>query len=729
MKRLLGLTGLTCLCVLTACFYLKAMVVLIAGGFALLLLIASLLVPSVRREGTLPIGFATIVLSVLLFFAFTLFCVSPIQSNFDGKTCNVTAVQRNEMHISNGYYTYELDVKTIDGTKVNTGMILFTQEHIFSEPYDKLEFDATVYANTYGGDMAKGMFLRSYLLYDDAQVQVTTPENKPLMYHIINLRKSLRNSLYMEMPLDTADFSSAVLLGDKFSLDKDAKTLLRVCGLSHIAVVSGLHLSVITSVVMRISRHLLRNKYLCAALTVLSVIVFALLSGCGMPVIRSAIMLIIYTLGTLLPRRSDSVNSIGAAALLILLVNPYAVGDIGMLLSFSATIGIVAWSDKLSVPIMNRFYKWRVSEHKWVRKTVRTLVYTASCSLCASLWTMPIAMLAFGGFSAVGIIANLLTVPMLSVVIVCIILCSLTHYIEFLPLISKMYAFVVELYYDYLIFVCTKLSQIPYAYINSDKPYFYFWLCATLVLTAIAIIIGSKKSYKITVVVSVLILLWSSVAYNINRESVVTMHIPDTGSALSVVLESSDGNAVLCCGGSRWKSFSLADVAEHISAGDNDVIITTGEENSSIYAERLLNEFDYESVLLYDNDGEYLNTGVFTDSINISTYDGYHDVNLWNKATVELMPVESVVYEYIIVGDTQILVLPENADCYQLDDMYRRPDIIITHGVVDNIALLSCDTLIVSGNDYIAQATAELCAPIAKQVVTGSDIVYDIKIR
>ncbi len=729
MKRLLGLTGLTCLCVLTACFYLKDTVMLIAGAFTFLLFVISMFVPSVRRESTLPVAFATVVLSVLLFFGFTHFYVQPIQDTYEGKTCTVTAVQRNEVYKSNGYYCYELDVNTIDDKKVNTGMILFTQEHIFSDPYDELTFEALLRCDTYGGDLSKGLYLRSYLLYDDAKVQVATPDKKPLMYYIINLRNELRTSLYMEMSPDTAGFSSAVLLGDKHALDNDVKNLLRICGLSHISVVSGLHLSIIATVSIKVSRYLLRNKYLSVGFTILSIIAFTLLSGCGIPVIRSAIMLIIYTIGTLLPRRSDSLNSIGAAALIILLPNPYAVGDIGMLLSFSATIGIVAWSDKLTKPIMSRLCNLSLMKFKFVRNIIKTLVYTFVCSICASLWTMPVSILVFGGFSAVAVVANLLTVPILTYFIIFIIICAVTHYISFLPLISQVFAFAVSLYYDYLIFVCNLLSKIPYAYIDTDKSYFYFWLSATLILIAIAVIIGTKYAYRITVIASIMILLWSSVAYNINRESVVTLHIPDTGSALSVVLESTDGHAVLCCGGSKWSSFALKDTVESISAGNKNILVSTSEENSVQYAENLMNEFDYEQVLLYDNKSTYIITDDNYEATEVSIYNTDQSIYLWDKVQVELLPVDSVVYEYITAGDTQILILPEYADCEQLDSIYRTPDIIITHGVVDNMGLLSCDTLIVSGDDYIARATAELCAPVADRVITGTDIVYDIKLK
>ncbi len=728
MKRLLGLTGLTCLCALTACFYMQELVSLFIAGGALLLFAVSMLLPSVRKEGTLPVAFLTIALSVTLFLGFTHLYVEPLQNSYNEKTCKVVATQKNEVYKSNDYYCYELDVKTLDGKKVNTGLILYTREHIYSDPYDELSFEALLTKNAYESNLSKGLYLRAFLLFDP-EVEVTSPEHKPIMYHIINLRNELRNSLYMEMSPDVADFSSAVLLGDKYALDNDVKALLRMCGLSHISVVSGLHLSIIATITIKISRCIFRNKYLSSGFTILTIIGFALLTGCGIPVIRSTVMLIIYTIGTLIPRRSDSLNSIGAAALLILIPNPYAVGDTGMLLSFSATIGIVTWCDKLSTPVMKKLSSKPFMENRFISYIAKTIVYTVSCSICASLWTLPIAILAFGGFSSVTVVANLLTVPFLTFVIVFVILCAVTHYIEFLPLLSQIFSFAVSLYYDYLILVCNLLSKIPYAYIYSDKAYFYFWLGTTLIFIAVAIIIKTKYAYRITIIASVLILLWSSAAFNINRESVVTLHVPDTGSALSVVLESCDGHAVLSCGGSNWKTFALSNVLENLVTGDKNALVSTSEDNSVQYAESLLMEFDYEQVLLYDNKEAYIDNESSYGETEFSVYDSDQVIYLWDKVEVELLPAEGVVYEYVTAGNTQILILPENGDCENLHLKYRNPDIIIIHKVVENIGLLSCKTLIIPGDDYICEATAELCAPIAEEVITGTDIVYDIKLK
>ncbi|MBQ2944185.1 MAG: ComEC/Rec2 family competence protein [Ruminococcus sp.] len=723
MKRLLGLTGLTCLCVLTACFYLsEALCIAIAAG-ALALFLISMLIPSVRKEGTLPVAFITVVLSVVLFMGVTYTKVLPVQEKFNEKTCTVVATQKREVYNSERFYIYELDVDTIDGEKVNTGLTLFTYEHIFSEPYDKLEFTSLLTKST-ASELSRGLYLRAFMLFDP-EVEIIKPSYKPLMYHIMNLRCKLRTALYMELSPDVAAFSSALFLGEKHSLPLEFKSLLRTCGLSHIVVVSGLHLSIITALMTKYYKRLFKNRFVCAGFIILSIIFFALLTGFGFPVIRSAVMLIIFTVGNLIFRRSDSINSIGAAALIILLFNPYAVGDVGMLLSFSATLGIVVWSNRLSENVLAFFEKFTFMSFDLVNKTVSYFVNIAACSICATLWTLPILILVFGGFSLVTVISNLLVVPFMTVVIVCIALCALTHYISFLPLISDLFAFVVRLYYHYLVFVCEALSKLPFAYIETDKPYFYIWLSLTLMLVAVAYLINTKNAYRITVIFSALILVWGSLAYNLRRESVLTLYVPDTGTALSVVIESSEGHAVLCCGGSIWKLYSLSNVVEDIFKSDRNVLVSTSEENSYVFSENLVNEFDYTSVLLYDNSVE--KTG--ESDAKITYYSRNHTVNLWDKACVELIVSEGSVFEYVTAGDTELLILPEDGDCENLSSTYRNPDIIITHGYVENIGLMSCDTLIIPGDDYLALASAEVCAPIASRVITGTDITYDIKLK
>ena len=72
-----------------------------------------------------------------------------------------------------------------------------------------------------------------------------------------------------------------------------------------------------------------------------------------------------------------------------------------MLLSFSATLGIVVWSDRLSKGIIGFLERFSFMNSDIVNKSVSYLVYVAVCSVCATVWTLPVLILVFGGFSLV----------------------------------------------------------------------------------------------------------------------------------------------------------------------------------------------------------------------------------------------------------------------------------------------------------------------------------------
>ncbi|MBR3971870.1 MAG: ComEC/Rec2 family competence protein, partial [Ruminococcus sp.] len=446
MKRLLGLLGLTCLVVLTACFYLGNTVTLLFGAGAVVLFVVSMLIPAVRKEKTLPVGFITSAFVVLLFVGYGRFYVEPIKV-YDEKTCDIVAVQKDEVYYNNGYYHYELDIKEIDGKKVNSGILLRSRFHTYSNAYDELRFKTELYFTENGSLKAKRLFFEAYL-FDEGGVEVVRPEKRPLRYHFIALRDKLANALYRDMDYDTAAFSASVLLGDKYAMEPETKSLLRETGLSHISVVSGLHLSIVALISRKIFTGIFKRRVISGSLTILIIVLFAAVCGFSPSVIRAGVMLIICIIGTMIYRKSDSLNSLGAAALLLTVFNPYSVGDIGMLLSFASTIGIVLWSSKISKPIICRIEKFTFFKIKYVSKIIRVIIDTFAMSLCASIWTLPIIVFVYSGISTVSLIANVLIVPFVGIVLILIALCIITHFIGFLEVMCNMLAHLVSAFYN-----------------------------------------------------------------------------------------------------------------------------------------------------------------------------------------------------------------------------------------------------------------------------------------
>ena len=150
------------------------------------------------------------------------------------------------------------------------------------------------------------------------------------------------------MDNENAEICSAIAFGDKNSVDPTVKEDFKRAGLIHILVVSGLHMSVLSMILLFVFRKVFRKGYVYCPLTILFILFYMVMTGLSFSVIRSGIMMIIFIVGIMLGGEADSINSLGIAGLFIVILNPYSAGDIGLLLSFSATLGIILVTTPLS---------------------------------------------------------------------------------------------------------------------------------------------------------------------------------------------------------------------------------------------------------------------------------------------------------------------------------------------------------------------------------------------
>lgn len=144
---------------------------------------------------------------------------------------------------------------------------------------------------------------------------------------------------------------------------------------------------------------------------------FMAVTGFAPSVVRAGVMLAVVYSGKMFMRKGDSLNSLGIAALILTVPNPTAVADVGMLLSFTATLGIILWARKISVYIMGKFAKL-----KRLKKPVEFTVNLFAVSVSAAVWTMPISVLMFGKVSVFSILLSVILSPAVSVLVACALL-------------------------------------------------------------------------------------------------------------------------------------------------------------------------------------------------------------------------------------------------------------------------------------------------------------------
>ena len=139
-----------------------------------------------------------------------------------------------------------------------------------------------------------------------------------------------------------------MLLGDVSEIDDDMLTAFRNTGIAHLLSVSGLHVSLLAAAFSLLFR---RNAWVRFFAVAVFLLLYSALTAFSPPVVRSAIMLLVALLAFPLRRRLDTLSSLCAAFVLILLYNPYALWNAGFQLSFVAVYSMVLLAPLFSAPL------------------------------------------------------------------------------------------------------------------------------------------------------------------------------------------------------------------------------------------------------------------------------------------------------------------------------------------------------------------------------------------
>ena len=197
---------------------------------------------------------------------------------------------------------------------------------------------------------------------------------------------------------------AAMALGDKSALTQDLKDVYSVTGASHVLALSGLHLSIIFGLIVLLAggRHKLFTIH-CSLFTILCVWAFVFLVGMSTSVVRSAVMLSVYALLSLGHRDRMSVNSLAFTAILMLMVSPMSLFDVGFQMSYMAVLSIL-----LFVPLLERVF---TAEYLMSHRVVRWLWGMVAVSLSAQIGTAPLIAYYFGRFSCYFLLTNFIVIP------------------------------------------------------------------------------------------------------------------------------------------------------------------------------------------------------------------------------------------------------------------------------------------------------------------------------
>ncbi len=233
----------------------------------------------------------------------------------------------------------------------------------------------------------------------------------PLHLRPLVWSQGLKDRLDEHLDVRTASFLKALLLGDKKGLSVYDRQDFQKAGISHIMAVSGMHVGFLVAFFILIFG---RRFGLILSLTALAV--FVPMAGATPSVIRAAIMYAFAAFGFFLRLENSAVHSLCAALVFLLLLNPYALGSAGLQLSFLATLGLVLLGKKIQQGLLSPFQAYLKSRRS--KRLAYAVTGAVSCSLSATVFTMPVLFASFGYISAAALPANLLTISVFSLVFI-----------------------------------------------------------------------------------------------------------------------------------------------------------------------------------------------------------------------------------------------------------------------------------------------------------------------
>lgn len=205
------------------------------------------------------------------------------------------------------------------------------------------------------------------------------------------------------IPGEAGAVLKGITLGDKSDFTPEMKTMFSRAGISHIVVVSGMHMSILMLFVMYVCKRCGLKKRTRAVAAAVVVFCFMCMVGFTPSVLRAGITCIMAMLALLLRRKKDFLTTMAVAAAAVVLLNPYSLFNISFQLSFAATIGIVY----LAEPVK-----------KAVAFLPDAIAEIVAMSIAANIATLPITVWYFSDVSLVAVLSNVIVVPFVNVLFI-----------------------------------------------------------------------------------------------------------------------------------------------------------------------------------------------------------------------------------------------------------------------------------------------------------------------
>lgn len=529
------------------------------------LFVASFMFKMVRQTVIIPTVLFGIVAACLLFYVFQLNYERTVSLVGENISVSGTVAERPSFSRENRRYYCVIKADTVDGRKVNCKL-----RFSFSETYDNIDssifqigdrvsFTGTVYKTGANAEKTRYSY-KSHGIYIGAysvkKLGIEKPSNRPVGYFVDFLRHKVSSNLLHDFDNKNAALLVALLTGNKDYMDDETYGNFIEAGIVHIMAVSGLHLSVwVAFLSFFMDFRGKRGKLLAAGMIIFTVFMmnFACFTG---SVKRASAMTVLYFVGKILGKRTDSLNSLGFAGVCGLIFNPFGVLDISFLLSFLSTMGIIV----MGVPLSEKLIRKTGAFGEGVRKIISPVITTVCLSVSVNFFVFPVSVLILGGVSFASPLSNILCFFAASPLLV---MTGLYSFLRLVPFVSHFMAVIMKYLSSYIIRVADFTAELPFSYVDTGFENLAEWFMVAFTFLFISMLLYnySRILMKMTAIISagIFLLSFSVNFYGSLDKCKITLYGEENGSCAVVSL---NGKGVLI--GFDGDSYDEKEIAEDL---------------------------------------------------------------------------------------------------------------------------------------------------------------------
>ncbi|MDI6751381.1 MAG: DNA internalization-related competence protein ComEC/Rec2 [bacterium] len=219
----------------------------------------------------------------------------------------------------------------------------------------------------------------------------------PFLFLAYQIREKAEFIIKETMAVPYSSFLMGVVLGDDSEIPEELKDAFVETGTIHIMVVSGLNLVILAWFFFVLFKAVGLGRKSSGIIIAALLFFFTLVTGASPPVLRAFVMVAAYLFSCILDRDIDPINSLALSAIILLFLDPFSLFNIGFQLSFAACLSIITFIQNLP--------------------KIGFLFDIIFVSPVAWLGTFPLILFYFGRMTISGILANILIIPLISIIL------------------------------------------------------------------------------------------------------------------------------------------------------------------------------------------------------------------------------------------------------------------------------------------------------------------------